>query len=55
MEKKVNKDEMEKMVVLTVRVPAYQKQYLQQFCELTDQKVPEIIRGLIDFFIEIKE
>jgi hypothetical protein len=52
---KDKKDELEKMVVLTVRVPLYQKQYLQQFCELTDQKVPEIIRGLIDFFIEVKE
>ena len=50
-----NKDELEKMVVLTVRVPAYQKQYLEQFCELTDQKIPNIIRELIDFFIEFKE
>lgn len=52
--KKNNKDELEKMVILSVRVPLYQKRYLQQFAELSEQKVPDIIRELIDFFIEVK-
>lgn len=40
--------------VMSVKVPVYQKEYLRVHCELSGNKLSEIIRALIDYYIEVQ-
>ena len=39
-------------VVMSVKIPIYQKVYLARHCELTGNKLSEIIKVLIDYYIQ---
>lgn len=49
-EKKSNK---EKMCVLSIRIPEFQKEWLQVHEEVSGNKIPEVIRTLIDYYISL--
>lgn len=52
MKNKIQKDEMEELRIVTIRLPQYQYQYLMQMSELTGVTMAETIRQLVDIYIE---
>jgi hypothetical protein len=47
------KKSKEKMAVLSIRIPVFQKEWLEVHQEISGNKIPDVLRTLIDYYITL--